>query len=282
VREAAVYLGVSVRTVYLWVERKQIPHLRVMGRNTLFLKSDLAPFRAQFRREVVMSRPRNHDGRLFRKEESKFWWMDYRERDGKRQRESTNSEDWEETQKRLRGRLQARDSNTLAMLRKGEQLTFAQGAEHFLEAFSQPPIRTQKTHLSYARVAKHLNARMGEVLLADLTADMIETYLRRRFQERVQITTSEGKVLKGLVKPSTVHQEFRVLRRMFNVAVRKKLLVVNPCAGVEFPVPPKGLFRPHYVTWSEQRKIAAAAPDYLENSGRRWDYDRKYRAVLMH
>ena len=52
VREAAVYLGVSVQTVYLWVERKQIPHLRVMGRNIRFLKSDLAPFRAAFKQEV--------------------------------------------------------------------------------------------------------------------------------------------------------------------------------------------------------------------------------------
>jgi len=52
VREAAVYLGVSPQTVYLWVERKQIPHLRVMGRNIRFLKSDLEPFRAQFKQEV--------------------------------------------------------------------------------------------------------------------------------------------------------------------------------------------------------------------------------------
>jgi excisionase family DNA binding protein len=52
VREAAVYLGVSIQTVYLWVERKQIPHLRVMGRNIRFLKSDLQPFRATFKQEV--------------------------------------------------------------------------------------------------------------------------------------------------------------------------------------------------------------------------------------
>jgi excisionase family DNA binding protein len=52
VRDAAVYLGVSSQTVYLWVERKQIPHLRVMGRNIRFLKSDLEPFRAQFKQEV--------------------------------------------------------------------------------------------------------------------------------------------------------------------------------------------------------------------------------------
>jgi excisionase family DNA binding protein len=52
VRQAATFLGVSPQTVYLWVERKQIPHLRVMGRNIRFLKSDLEPFRARFRQEV--------------------------------------------------------------------------------------------------------------------------------------------------------------------------------------------------------------------------------------
>jgi len=52
VKDAARFLGVSPQTVYLWVERKQIPHLRVMGRNIRFLKSDLEPFRAQFKQEV--------------------------------------------------------------------------------------------------------------------------------------------------------------------------------------------------------------------------------------
>jgi excisionase family DNA binding protein len=52
VREAAVFLGVSPQTVYLWVERKQIPHLRVMGRNIRFLRSELVPFRAQFKQEM--------------------------------------------------------------------------------------------------------------------------------------------------------------------------------------------------------------------------------------
>ncbi len=52
VRDAASFLGVSPQTVYLWVERKQIPHLRVMGRNIRILKSELEPFRAQFKQEV--------------------------------------------------------------------------------------------------------------------------------------------------------------------------------------------------------------------------------------
>jgi len=67
-----------------------------------------------------------------------------------------------------------------------------------------------------------------------------------------------------MVKATTAHQEFRVLRCMLNVAVRKKLLRTNPCS-VEFPVTVKGLFRPHYVTWSEQQKIESHAPQYLRN-----------------
>jgi integrase len=52
---------------------------------------------------------------------------------------------------------------------------------------------------------------------------------------------------------------------MLNIAVRKKLLAANPCSGVEFPVAVKGLFRPHYVTWSEQERIESHGPEYLCN-----------------
>jgi excisionase family DNA binding protein len=52
VKEAAKFLGVSPQSVYVWVERKQIPHLRVMGRNIRFLKSDLHSFRASFKQEM--------------------------------------------------------------------------------------------------------------------------------------------------------------------------------------------------------------------------------------
>ncbi len=52
VRQAALFLGVSPQLVYLWVERKQIPHLRVMGRNIRFLKSELESFRGSFRQEA--------------------------------------------------------------------------------------------------------------------------------------------------------------------------------------------------------------------------------------
>jgi integrase len=102
-------------------------------------------------------------------------------------------------------------------------------------------------------------------MLAEVSADDIEFYLRRRLQDRVRFKTAAGFVQREKLKPATVHQELRVLRRVLNVAVRKRLLPSNPCAGVEFPVAVKGLFRPHYMGWAEQQRIEFQSPGYLRN-----------------
>jgi len=99
----------------------------------------------------------------------------------------------------------------------------------------------------------------------DITADWIELFLRDRLRQRIRVKAKLGYKELGTVKATTVHQEFRVLGCMLNVAVRKKLLRTNPCSAVEFPVAVKGLFRPHYVTWSEQQKIESHGPQYLRN-----------------
>ena len=48
VRTAARFLGVSCSLVYSYVERKQIPHYRMMGRAIRFKLSELAKWREQF------------------------------------------------------------------------------------------------------------------------------------------------------------------------------------------------------------------------------------------
>jgi len=199
------------------------------------------------------------------RQESTVWWIRYWNRAGQRVRESTFTENWQEAQKRLRDRLQARDGLFLEIVRKGESLGFGQWADFFLEKYSKPPIRTLKTHVANLRAIKHLKALFETRMLANVTADDIELYLQDRLRQRIRIKTRLGYKLGRLVKATTVHQEFRVLRRMLNVAVRKKLLPSNPCSGVEFPVTLKGLFRPHYVTWSEQQRIESKAPEHLRS-----------------
>jgi excisionase family DNA binding protein len=48
VRTAARFLGVSPSLVYSYVERKQIPHYRMMGRTIRFKLSELEKWRQQF------------------------------------------------------------------------------------------------------------------------------------------------------------------------------------------------------------------------------------------
>ncbi len=48
VKTAARFLGVSPSLVYAYVERKQIPHYRMMGRSIRFRLSEPAEWRRQF------------------------------------------------------------------------------------------------------------------------------------------------------------------------------------------------------------------------------------------
>ena len=213
-----------------------------------------------------MSRPVEHDGVVYRREGSKFWWICYRDRAGKRQRESTFTGDWQEANKMLRTRLEARDGNVLQVVRKGESLSFGEWADFFLENYSKPPVRQPGTHSANLRCVQHLKKAFVNRRLIDVGPDEIELYLRERLRQRVKIRVGKGYREEGFLKATTVHQEMRVLRRILNVAVRRRLLTSNPCAMVEFPVALKGMFRPHYVTWTEQQQIESNAMPHLRNA----------------
>jgi integrase len=215
-----------------------------------------------------MPRARKYEGVVYRRAGTEIWWIRYRDRGGIARRESSLTADWQEASKKLRERLQARDDNLLEVVRKGEHLAFGQWVDFFLENYSKPPVRAEKTHEANERCAKHFKAVFATSRLVDITADSIDLYLRERLRQRVRIKAKLGYKQLGIIKATTIHQEFRVLRRMLSVAVRKKLLATNPCSGVEFPVAVKGFFRPHYITWSEQQQIESHGPRYLRNAVR--------------
>lgn len=70
-----------------------------------------------------MARPREHDGVVYRRLKRKIFWVRYFDRTGKRIRESTFTEDWQEANKKLRERLGARDSKTKPSAREFESTT---------------------------------------------------------------------------------------------------------------------------------------------------------------
>ena len=83
------------------------------------------------------------------------------------------------------------------------------------------PSGNQKNHHANQRATKHLRRAYGSHKLFDFTADDIELFLRERLRQRIRTKTKNGYHERNLVKPATVHQELRVLRRVLNVAVRK-------------------------------------------------------------
>ena len=168
-----------------------------------------------------MPRSRKYDGVVYRRKETPFWWIRYRDRSGARRRESTFTQDWQEAQRLLRERLQARDSNALDVIRKGEKLSLEQWADFFLENYSKPPVRAEKTHQVNLRVAKHLKTAFANWWTSLRTTSRSTSVIA--FEKRFE-SEPRGYRQMEVLKPTTVHQELRVLRRMLNVAVRKRLL----------------------------------------------------------
>ena len=211
-------------------------------------------------------RPRNTAGSLYLRRDSRVWWMSYRDHNGRFRQESTGRREKGEAEKVLRKRLVARDEGLLPSAVPGAEITFNQWADWFLENRSQPPFRSEKTHRQNLVVLKSIRPRFGNNKLSDITPEEIEAYLMTRLNSGKQVRTKSGLQLRGRLKPATVHQEFRILRRILNVAVKKRRLAVNPCNGVEFPVPLAGTTRkPHYLSASEQVRLEACAPVYLRN-----------------
>jgi hypothetical protein len=104
-----------------------------------------------------MARPLEQNGAVYRSQRTTFWWMRYRDRSGILRKESTGVNDWHAAQKKLRERLQARDGNTLDIVRKGEAINFGQWTDFFLENYSKPPIRELKTHNANLRAINILS-----------------------------------------------------------------------------------------------------------------------------
>jgi integrase len=213
-----------------------------------------------------MARPRRASGSVFPRKDSAFWWISYWDREGRRVQESTATTDRQEAERFLRKRLDARDDGSLSSFLASKNLTFGEWADWYLEMRSKPPFRSQKTHLMNVNAIKLIRPTFGSTRLSDITPEAIESYLKHRLKSGKRVRTGLGIQFRGKLKPMTVHQEFRVLRRMLNVAVKQKRLASNPCNSAEFPIPINHTIRkPHYMTSTEQQKIEFCAPSHLKN-----------------
>jgi len=211
-------------------------------------------------------RPRERGGNVYERTGTSVLWVRYRDAAGGVVRESTGTSDPDVAERFLRDRLNARDDGALGLLLEGKKLTFSEWADWFLEHRSKPPFRSEKTHEMNLRCVKHLRTVFGDLLLTEITAEAIEEYIAVRLETRRRVPTKLGCRIGDKLKPKTVHHEYSALRRILNVAVKKKKLGANPCDGVEFPVSLTiGTQKPHIVTREEQQRIEFVAASYLRH-----------------
>ena len=211
-------------------------------------------------------RPRNN-GQVYRRPNSTILWVRYRDRGGEIKRESTGPADWNEAERFLRDRLDARDEGSLPTVLASKTVTFNGWTDWFLEKRSKPPFRAEKTHIENLNALKFLRPFFGPTRLSEITSEAIEDYIEQRLSSGRRVHTKFGIQYRGKLKPATVHKEYRILRRILNVAVKQKRLTLNPCTAVEFPVSvSKTTRKPHYMTASEQARIEFAAPNYLKHA----------------
>jgi hypothetical protein len=79
-----------------------------------------------------MGRPRKRSGTVYSRKDSAFWWISYRNRQGRIILESTGTKDRDEAERFLRRRLDDRDEGTLSTILRSKNLIFNEWVDWFL------------------------------------------------------------------------------------------------------------------------------------------------------
>jgi integrase len=128
-------------------------------------------------------------------------------------------------------------------LPKSTPPNFETWADDFLKKVSHPNTRKR-----YACSIRKLKTKFSRLRLSDISIDSIEEYKEER--------QAEG------VEAATINHDLRVLRRMFRLAERKRLISYNPFAAVE-QLKQRAPRPPHIVTFEEEARILAVAAPHI-------------------
>ena len=190
---------------------------------------------------------------LFKRSDSRFWWMGYT-LNGEHYYQSTKT-----TSKELALRVwKHRESEiVLGLFRvgwEGERITFGRLCDEFER--SHFPSLSQSTVNGYRVYLKSLKAFFAERKLPDLTVHLIERYRDERRQQKLRFS---NKKLKG----ATVNRELEVLKCILDLAVQRKYIPENPAVAVKHFNELRERPVRRMLTVEEEQRIMEVAPPYL-------------------
>lgn len=158
-------------------------------------------------------------GCVYRPKGRSIWMIKYRSLDGKRRIESSRSTKKEVAKRLLRDKEHATDQGVLMTPDVGK-LKFGEAVEMLVNHHTKQRRNTAKME---GRIAKHLTPFFGNRLMASITGDVIDKYIKGR--------QALGIVLKTRTKPvkdATINRELAWLKQMFTLAIDYGKLLTKP------------------------------------------------------
>jgi integrase len=191
---------------------------------------------------------------LYKRRDSRFWWMAYTMKGGQRcESTKTSSKElaWKILQKREAEIVLGRFKVGWA----GERMTFAQLSEEFLHSHSSTlSAKSQENHQNFL---KSLRAYFGDRKLTEIDERTVVDY--RNHRRRQPLKQNPKRTVKG----ATVNRELACLHCMFQFALKRKYIGENPTADVKHFNERQERPSKKMLTVEAEHRILEAAPPHL-------------------
>jgi len=275
-KTTAEYLGISVYTVYRYVENNQLPHIKKPF-GLRFRKADLDNWLEQDKRKStfvdnilknaltnssplvidktkggVMARSsksrRFAYGSVYQRRSGGSWTIDYRDAQGKRnQKVVKRATCWEDAHEALRNAIFREFYEENGIREKESRIKFKDFADMYLRNYSMVKKRAWK---STDRI--YLNANLipyfGEHEITKITPLLVERFITKRVNDGV--------------KKSTINRDLSCLKKMFNKAIDWNYLSENPLKKVKM-FSEKDNVRDRVLSEEEEARLLKKSPEHL-------------------
>ena len=191
---------------------------------------------------------------LYKRKDSRFWWMGYMAK-GEQRCESTKT-----SSKNLAKKIWMKREGEIALGRfqvgwPGERMTFGELSEAFFRAHSST--LSPKSQINHQMFLKNLRAYFGDRKLTEIDERSVVEY--RNHRRRQPLKRNPKRTVKG----ATVNRELACLHCVFQFALKRKYIAENPTSGVKHFDERHERPSKRMLTVEDEHRILAAAPPHL-------------------
>jgi integrase len=191
---------------------------------------------------------------LYRRTDSRFWWMSYTWK-GRQYFESTKCRSKALANKVLKRREGEIVMHMFKLGEQGERMSFTGLCQEFESA--HVPTLAASTQTNVRNFLENMREFFGDRPLADIDAKWVTDYRNHRKAK----PSRKNPACK--VKGATVNREMAYLRCLFNFAVERKYISVNPANGVKAFDERRERPAKRMLSLEEEQRILENAPPYL-------------------